>query len=64
MCMPVLGNHIKVEIDEVENAARTYILDIPAIEQQIPKVNFTTQIEVMVSEHDMVRQGVIRCAVS
>ena len=35
--MPALGNHIKVEIDEIEKPARAYMLAIPTSPKQIPK---------------------------
>ena len=38
VCMPALGDHIKVEIDEIEKPARPYMLDIPTSNTKSKKV--------------------------
>ena len=41
--MPALGDHLKVEIDEVRQPARAYVLDIATSAKQSQKVRSATK---------------------
>ena len=41
--MPALGDHIKVEIDEIEKPARAYMLAIPTSAKKSQKVKSATK---------------------
>ena len=56
--MPVLGDHIQIEIDEIEKPARAYRLAIPTSTKKNQKVKYATK-PTMASKHDMFRYGLI-----
>ena len=58
MCLPALGDHIQIGIDEFEKPARAYMLAIPTSTKSPKKSNLLHK-PTMASTHDMFRCGLI-----
>ena len=59
MCMRVFGGSIKVETDEFEKPARTYMLAVLSSPNNIPKLFIVQQKPTMALDRDMFRYGLI-----
>ena len=57
--MPALGDHITIEIDEIEKPVRAYMFAIPISAQKTFNNSNLQQKTRMTSKHDMFRYGLI-----